>query len=767
MAEAMDPEAAERAGRVFPVTPGGDAAPQVLTPDDAARLVEFARACKAAARAVALYPGGHPSISTTLGRIVQLTSPVKQSAPMRLHVTADNILLDGRATARPDQSVAELAQLLHEHLVGELTVHAGGDVEGWRNFVQLLGRPADDVRHDGGIARLWTTIAGRHVEIREIDYSEVLREKAGGDAATWDRVINNCLHGDLQQNDEALRGLLEIAGDPAKLGSLVSALDARATTAGETIEGKTAAIIRLIQGVVDVVRKQRPDAVEPTLQNVASAMGELTSEILVSLLTQTRAEGRETSGTVDTVASVFTRMSDQTIARFVAKNAIAEGSAMDRLAQAFQTLVRGGEQRDRLLAMAKADAARSSPLGNTSGFEEVWSHVAERLLQSYSDEPFISGGYARELSTARVEALSVEQTNDDPPERIEAWMATVATGELRSLDITLLVDLLRIEQDNERWADLMEPIVALIEDLLLVGDVDGADGLLQNIREQAGPGTSKERRQSALVACDLLAAGPMLRHVISNLPAMDPAQFERVKAMCASLGEVLVRPLAEALSVENQSATRERLTGILIAFGPAGRRQVERLKSSPNPAVRRTAIYLLREFGGTDALPDLTELLDDNEPQVQREAVRAIMNIGNDRAFRVLEQALVSGTETTRAAIMRSLGSMRDDRAAPLFAYIVTHVDHRGPLGPIYLRAIESLGSLRDPDGVPALKTALYRGEWWAPRRTSALRRAAASALARIGSEDAVSVLQEAAARGPRGVRSAARASLSRKEAQS
>jgi HEAT repeat protein len=194
---------------------------------------------------------------------------------------------------------------------------------------------------------------------------------------------------------------------------------------------------------------------------------------------------------------------------------------------------------------------------------------------------------------------------------------------------------------------------------------------------------------------------------------------------------------------------------------------VERLKSSPNPAVRRAAIYLLREFGGTDALPDLTELLDDNEPQVQREAVRAIMNIGNDRAFRVLEQALETGSAASREAIMRSLGAVRDERAAPLFAYIIEHVNHRGPLGVIYVRAIESLGSLKDPEGIPALKNALYRGEWWSPRRTAALRRAAAAALARIGTPDALSVLEDAGKQGSRGVRSAARSALPANRPQS
>jgi HEAT repeat protein len=64
---------------------------------------------------------------------------------------------------------------------------------------------------------------------------------------------------------------------------------------------------------------------------------------------------------------------------------------------------------------------------------------------------------------------------------------------------------------------------------------------------------------------------------------------------------------------------------------------------------------------------------------------------------------------------------------------------------------------LRDPAGVEALKQALYKGEWWAPRRTATLRGAAAAALARIGTPEAITVLDDAVAGGSRGVRTAAR----------
>jgi hypothetical protein len=141
---------------------------------------------------VLLYPAGHPAIAATLGRIVQITSPGALTEPLVVTVLPDGLLLDERAPARPEGALIELAALLHSHLIGQLTVHPGGDIEAWRMFLLLLGRTPESVRTDGGIARVWTTMAGRHLELREIDYAEVLRERASGQHAVWDRVVTNC-----------------------------------------------------------------------------------------------------------------------------------------------------------------------------------------------------------------------------------------------------------------------------------------------------------------------------------------------------------------------------------------------------------------------------------------------------------------------------------------------------------------------------------------------------------------------------------------------
>src|SRR4029077_5757719 len=120
-------------------------------------------------------------------------------------------------------------------------------------FLLLLGRTPESVRADGGIARVWTTMAGRHVEGREIDYAEVLRERTGGESAVWERVIANCLQGSVfELDEEGIKELLGIAIDSERLAALVTTLE-ESVDSGGGVGAKTAALMRMLRGIVDVV----------------------------------------------------------------------------------------------------------------------------------------------------------------------------------------------------------------------------------------------------------------------------------------------------------------------------------------------------------------------------------------------------------------------------------------------------------------------------------------------------------------------------------
>jgi hypothetical protein len=301
-----------------------------------------------------------------------------------------------------------------------------------------------------------------------------------------------------------------------------------------------------------------------------------------------------------------------------------------------------------------------------------------------------------------------------------------------------------------------------VDDLVLLGDFESAVALVQALAGDADPQAIPARRATAVAALERLAGGHLMEHMVGHLRTIDDGVFEHVKALCHGLGAAVIRPLAEALAAEDRGRAFRRLTDVLVSFGSRGRDAVEQLKNSQNPAVRRTAIYLLRAFGGNDALPELAPLLEDADVNVQREAVRAIVTIGTDEAYGLLEKGLTSGSARSRDAILGALGTLRDERAVPLFLHIVGNREYRRTARKVYESALEALGAMGGREAVEGLSKALRDGEWWAPFRTTAIRSAVAGALRQIGSPEATAALTEAAEQGSRGVRTAARQQLAR-----
>jgi len=723
-----------------------------LDAETATKLADFSRAFKAAARAVMLYPPGHPAVGVTLGRLTEITGVLTAGGPFTLEVRPQAIFVSNAAPAKPDAAIVELSDLLRRQFVGSLTLNAGADTESWRTLLRLLGRAPEDVRADGGIATLWATAGGPSLEIVEIDYAEVLREKIGSEFV--DRLVAAALAPEIELDESGIRMLLEIVGDPERLALLMQELERH--TEHSPVAVRAGAFLRLLRGLAEYVGRTNPAQLDQTLRSMGLAAGRLSAEAMLELLLH-RSRPDAMAGSVDVVNAMVHRMSDGAVSSFVSNSVIAERGPTDRLAQAFHALVPNADRQRQLLALAQTDV-KASELGQQAAFEEMWKRV-ESMLTSYQDEKFVSDAYAKELSGARERAVDVEAASDDPPERIATWLTTVSDGSLRSLDRLLLEDLLRIEEDPARWHDLADTVVAHADDLVRVGYFDQAIALCECVSDEGA--RMAARSAPARAALERVGRGGMVRQAGKQLRTADEDAYQRFKRLSHAIGPAAIPALAEALSTEQDARGRRRLRDILVGFGAAGRESVQQLMNAANWEVRRTAAFLLREFGGAEGLKELIPLLTDTEPLVQREAIQAIVMNGSDAASKILLQTLKTTTGRPHETLIAELGTMRDEKAAPLFSYLVRHVDRKAFPG-VYAGSVEALGMIGGPEAVEALKHALQQGDWMSPFQNRRLRAAAAQALRRIGTPAAVAALQDAAARGPRGVRAAARAELDR-----
>jgi hypothetical protein len=722
-----------------------------MSVEQAAVLVEFARACRTAARSVSLYPATHPSIQASLERVIGAAARLAPTGTVTLAVQPGTLAIDSKTPQRPDQALEELSGMMKDRLVGALRLESGADIHDWHAMLLLLVRPPDDLSEAGGIGKAWSATGRNHFEIFEIDYAEVLKERTGETGAEWDQIIHLCLYGEGALDPAAMAALLDTLGDSPRFGELIERLQSKAS-GDAAVSARAAALIALVKQILEESAERAGESSkESVLQTVADSSARLTPDMLIAIIEQGRAQDEQS----EVAAAVIDRIGDDTAASFVARNVARDNGATERLAQALQLLVPESDRRERLIDLARQEAEQG-PLGQQAGFAELWESAAN-MLASYSDERFVSTDYARELSGAQAQALDVERVSDDPPARVKAWKETVEGDAIWALDFQLLLDLLKVEDEPSPWRDTARLVISEIEKKVQAGDPDAAQKLAFAIVRETGSGGRESMRPAAESAVQALASVSLARQIAVHLRKIEDHEVDPYNRICRTIGAGMIGPLAEVLIVEENSRAIRRLREMLFGFGAAGRETVERLKRSPNPTVRRTAIDMLRMFGGQDALADLATMLEDREPQVQRDAIKAIAQLGNDEAFAVLQKALMSGTAAGNA-IPQQLLTLKEERAAPLLCYVLNHTSARGRMIEVHAQIMETLGSLGPhPESISTLQSALYRGEWWAPTRTAALRRAAALALGRMGSPEARQVLEEAKKKGSRGVRNAAR----------
>ncbi len=702
-------------------------------------------------------------MSSALARIGDATRQATQNGPFTITVLPDALLVNGRGLAKPEPSAGELAAMLHQQLVGELTLFDSLDNDGWHTFLSLLAKTPEDARAMGGVRKAWEAAGNNAIALVEIDYADILRERAGtGDGASWDRILaamkdEDGEGGGASGEHATMQDMMALTEDPERLAQFAQKLQDVGKAVGDDSIQQRKSLLHLMHGLANYTAERKPEELDAVLNTMAGAAVQMPLDMLLSLITDPPPVASASGGAqMNLAGELQARLTDEMLTKFLVDNVVKDRGASGRLAAAFQTLVPDPSKQQEILAAATAQAAEM--FAADPQFENVWTSSSE-MLMSYSDAKFVSEDYARELTTAQTQAVEVEKIGDDPPVRIRAWLATVSDEEVRALDQSLILDLLKIESRADAWSGVLDTALTSIDQLVLVGDLRLASQLLQAVSAIAQD-PSAPFREPAATGIARLVDGPMVRHLATSPNKATDAEFEIARKMCTTIGPKLVKPMSDALMGESNARTVRQLRDILISFGPAAREYANELKSSRNPAVRRAAIDLLRALGGDAALPDLRVMLDDADAQVQREALRGILQIGTNEAYQLLEQAMRSGAAHTRDAIMQALGGFRDEKAAPLFVHILTNTDYKGANEGTYTQTIESLGKVAvDERSASTLKDILYRGEWWAPGRTARIR-AAARALRSMGTPGADRVLEEAAASAPGAIRKVAKAAL-------
>jgi HEAT repeat protein len=246
-----------------------------------------------------------------------------------------------------------------------------------------------------------------------------------------------------------------------------------------------------------------------------------------------------------------------------------------------------------------------------------------------------------------------------------------------------------------------------------------------------------------------LARRELLDAAVDHFLLLDRLQLSlEAPPYLAATGDSLLQHLLARLEGEPDRTTRGRLVEVIRTVGPTALPSLLNALGSSAWYLVRNALTLLAELGNTSCLPAITPLLNHPEPRVRRTAVRALWKLGGS----AVETPLLGRMKETDAEAMQELlfafGQLRSERCVGPVAELA---QDKRVLERLRIQALETLANIASPKAMPALLECMRRKGFFSPGEPSAIRMAAAKALAAMGTTEARAALRKAADAEPKG----------------
>lgn len=715
-----------------------------LSPELTRHSAALARSLSAAARNWALYPPEHPAVGTSVRRLGDAIRQSTAGAAFTFGVTPETLLVAGLPLP-PDQPIVDAARLLHDRDVLQLTFVGEPPTEALHSLLKILSLPSSDLRAAGGPAAAWSSGGHASIAIEQIDYEKILEDRdveapVGRRDDIWRSLVNSIVEGRQVFDEAQQQRLLEIAGSAYDIGELAGDVIAPKVNidGSPLITTQAATVLATFRHLAGIVTVMDPDRLPDTLRNLASATTTLDPHVVLQMM-----QADEGMQEMPLIAKITAAFDDDKVAELLATALARDGKASARLAQVFDTIAPDAARKQRVLTMTRSMLSEQD-FGNGGQFKAVWASM-EELLLSYDEKPYVSTAYQAALEGAGARG-DLMAGRDLPPELPE-WVETLGQDNVRSLSVVLVSDLLRLEEDADRAADITRDMVALADDLLLAGDFDNALLVVRELRQAAKATIAPAAARASLVQIGESAA---LRDAAGLLDDLDDTALAAFRECCTLIGAPATRALLGVLQSETDTRAYVRAREIVGTYGVDAVPHLVTLADDQRWFVQRNAASLLGMTRSADAVPPLQSLLRRNDPRVLRQAVSALAGIDDPAAARALQTVLRATAGANRRAVVEALVAERDPRVIPMLARILRDSDPFGDDHQVVLDTLDAVRQLPDDRAIDAVVTVMRRKRLFARKKARAFKVASVKALLAIGTAAAVKALDEATRTGDR-----------------
>jgi len=361
--------------------------------------------------------------------------------------------------------------------------------------------------------------------------------------------------------------------------------------------------------------------------------------------------------------------------------------------------------------------------------------------------------YATELAAAPPHRLSppTHQVFSLSEEEIATLQGLLARDERRTpLEdmISILEAVLAAEQEVAVLEEFLAIVARLCGDLMVTGRIGQAIELLTMlariaVRPGLPPGHAAliGEARTRVVTADVLAG-------LSKLfAAGDGIERQLLRDLVAALGSSAIEPFCHILGDVSGKETRKVLIEALVDVGRGSPELFLPFLLDSRWYLVRNTLYILRRIAGPESARAALRCAGHEDPRVRKEVALFFGETGDPAGESVMIGFLGDEVQSLRVSAVRSLSRRGSQAAAERLLALTASPVFAGRGRPEREAVWEALGALVPGRVFPTLKEMLLKRRWFGAAQDLDDTACACAGLKRIGTTEAIAVLEKAAAR--------------------
>jgi hypothetical protein len=658
---------------------------------------------------VGIYPPGHMQITKSIDRaygILQKMFEIRDE--MTLGVAKDTLLVGNDYLDQKNPVYRDFALSMNQQGIAAVTFVRGLEKEELERFHRILTTKPDDIRVAGGIEKVMSDAAIRHIKILAIDYSsfhvteeqEISRTQAKGEEQTradvWQDFVSHLAAGKLAAPGEGISIVEAEQIDPAELARL---LNERRLDADAAIESYDRIISTYVRGAAE--KKQLTTEQSNTLARMNALLKNLHPELRKQFLSVAFKRVSSRTNAPSDAAEVLGGFADDMVLEMIGQ-ASAEGR---EISPTLAGLVNKLTQAQHEAALGQAPETRSQPL---KGFvtPDVLPEHMQKLFDREKYEEYVSDEYQtmlKQLSEGAGAALE--------PFPLEDYLKTLEDDRIDFQIGRALLAFLEENIDEEDYKEFAQKLVTIMPQFLDSGNFELLWDIFETLRRHASEKPVKGIRDIAEETRKFFTNPDFILRALRAFEMWMRDKGQEAAGLLQALGPGTIPGLMDIFSKDESFGGRRVLFNLLCLFGEPAVKEAEKRLGDPREYYVRNLLIFIRRAGTPASVPHIRPLLQHQEQRVRMEALNTLLKFKDTGSVKLLRNVIHSTDPDVASQAIALAGQYRvteatEDILTRIKRVILFDTDYM-----VNAEIIKALGEIGDPRAVPDLEK-FARATW-------------------------------------------------------